>query len=1118
MVRHGNSRSTEWPQASPLCYYGTMETLELKWVGSPQVNVDGRPVRFETRKVTALLAVLSFDRRPQSREYLAALLWPEFDARRAPANLRRALTSLQSSLGPGWVQADREAIALGGPGQIRVDIEDLLVLVRQARAHHPKPDDRLCTSCAGKLEEAVRIHRGNFLEGFNLKYCPGFDQWQMEKREELSQEMGWALERLAEANGEASRWEEAIGLARRWLALDELHEPAHRTLMFLYARSGKRSAALRQYDTCARLLREEFDQEPDEATRSLAERIRLRKLEPAKVETSEGAAPPAPRAPTPQPGKVPAATASADPLSTRLSPPPRRPALVERARLISLLDEGIRRPVTLVSAPAGFGKTTLLAEWARGCGLPVAWLSLEEADGDGAHLLTSLVAALRRVDPEIGVEASQMLHAIQAPRLSAVADSLLEDLARRTAERVLILDDYHLVSAPEVEKTLADIVQRLPGDLHLYIATRVDPGLPLARMRARAQLAEVRADDLRFEPEEAAAFLKQVMGLDLQEGDIAILEQRTEGWPAGLQMAALSLQKQQDPSSFIQRFGGSHRYIMDYLVGEVLEGQPAEVQEFLLCTSILDRFRSELCDALAGGTDSQSILEALERGNLFLVALDEERVWYRYHHLFAELLRHRLRLKRKAEEIAELHLRAGRWLERANDVEEAMHHYLTGGKFREALRVIEEQYVAILTRGGLRTLVVWASRIPEEAVVGNAGACIALGSICAWAGRAGEAERRFAQADTLLDPAEAQGESEEARVLRGTASVMRAFLAEIAGQTARAIELAQKADQLLPAELAMTRSLIPYILSRAYRHQGDLERAESCLGQHIQLARAANNTWSLSGAIHEKVWLCRLRGRLREALRLLDEFDVVPRTPGNAGPIAKLIAARAEIERERGSLERAARIVQESVQAVTRWGLPSDMCFCLQTRLRIELSAGQTTAAADDLAKIDDIVRTSQVFANIIPLYEAERVRIFLAREMVPQATAWLEDYRYPEDGNPINREVILIARARVLLAARRHDEAVELLDQLAKEAEATARAGRLLEILVLRAAAGTGKVSDEALRRALELAEPEGYVRVFLDEGEPVVHRIREMLDRPGALAPGLVNYARHILSLVSC
>ena len=275
-----------------MCYHGAVQTLDLRWLGPPRVEVDGSPVRLETRKVTGLLAVLSLDGRPQSREYLATLLWPEFDLHRAPANLRRALASLQASLGPGWLKADRETIALCGPGKVSVDIAEVLGRVRAARSHHPKPTEPLCASCAGKLEEAARLWCGDFLEGFNLKDCPGFDQWQMGRRDELSQEMGWTLERLAEASGQAGRWEEAIGHARRWLSLDELHEGAHRTLMFLYARGGKRSAALRQYDECARVLQQELGQEPEEATRTLRERIRQRTLEPRR-----DAAPPDPSEP-----------------------------------------------------------------------------------------------------------------------------------------------------------------------------------------------------------------------------------------------------------------------------------------------------------------------------------------------------------------------------------------------------------------------------------------------------------------------------------------------------------------------------------------------------------------------------------------------------------------------------------------------------------------------------------------------------------------------------------------------------------------------------------------------------------------------------------------------------
>ncbi|MBE3063400.1 MAG: hypothetical protein IMZ69_00040, partial [Spirochaetes bacterium] len=664
-----------------------MPDLGLFWLGSPRVEVAGRSVRLETRKVTALLAILSLDRRPQSREHLAALLWPEFDSQRAPANLRRALASLQASLGLGWLQADRETVAVAGPGEIRIDFEDLAGCVSEARAHHPAAGDRLCQQCEGKLRGVIGLYRGDFLEGFNLKDSPGFDQWQTQKRDELLHAMSWALERLAEASAEAGRWEEGIEQARRWLSLDELHEPAHRTLMFLYARAGKSSAALRQYEECARLLRAELGQEPEERTRTLHERIKLRKLDGPHGESTQ--APPAARA------------QSREPLATRLRPPLIRPALVERARLFRLLDEGARRPLTLVSAPAGFGKTTLLAEWVERCGLPVAWVSLEEADNDPVRMLTGIASVLGQLEPGLGEEALQMLYSMQIPSLPAVAGSLLADLARSPAPRVLVLDDYHLVGRTETQKILADLVQRMPAELHLVIATREDPALPLARLRARAQLAEVRADDLRFLPEEAAAFLRQVMGLDLSEEDVALLERRTEGWPAGLQMAALSLQSRNDPSEFIRSFGGSHKYVMDYLVGEVVDGQPVEVQEFLLRTSLLDRFCAGLCDELVERTGSQAVLEGLDRANLFVVALDEERQWYRYHHLFAELLRHRLRQGREPAEIERLHLRAGGWLESSGDMEGAMRHYLACRHQGEALRLMGERHLAILTRGGL---------------------------------------------------------------------------------------------------------------------------------------------------------------------------------------------------------------------------------------------------------------------------------------------------------------------------------------------------------------------------------------------------------------------------------
>ncbi len=1122
-----------------MCYIGTMPTLQLFWLGPPRVEREGRPLRLETRKVTALLAWLSLERRPHSRESLAALLWPEYDSTRAPANLRRVLASLQASLGPGWLQADRDTVALGGPGEVRIDLEELRRRVREARAHHPGGGDPLCPTCERLLEEAAGLHRGDFLEGFNLKDCPAFDQWQLLQRDELLQQLGWALERLTAAAGEAGRWEAAVERARRWLALDELHEPAHRALMFLYARAGKRSAALRQYEECARLLREELDQVPDERTRALHERIRQRRLDSRAAGGSEAV----PAAPAP-PGAVPSselretrsvsspsfgAVAADGLLQTRLRPPPIRPSRVQRARLLAALDEGVRRPLTLVSAPAGFGKTTLLAEWAGRCGLPVAWLSLEEGDNDPARFLTGLASALS------AGEALQMLRSMQLPPLSAVVGSILADLARRPGGRVLVLDDFHFVTRPEIQQIAAQLAERLPPDFHMVIATRVDPALPLARLRARAQLAEVRADDLRFRPEEAAAFLRQVMGLDLGEEDVAVLERRTEGWAAGLQMAALSLQGRQDPSAFIRGFGGSHRYVMDYLVGEVLEGQPAEVQEFLLATSVLERFCAGLCDELTGRPGSQAVLDGLDRANLFLVPLDEERRWYRYHHLFAELLGHRLRLARPEEEIGRLHLRAGGWLERSGDPEGAMRHYLAGAHFGEALRLLEERHMWILAGGGLGLLLGWAGRLPAEEVRRSLGACVTLGTIYSWAGRPGEAERHFARADELLaggppsaDPPPAvlgsAGTSDvlsavpaaRVRALRGIAASMRAFVADMAGDTDRAIELSRLGDELLPPEEPLIRALLPYILGKAYRYRGDLVRAQTWSADFLRRARATNNMWSTSGAIHELVWVQRLRGRLREADRLLDEFEALPRQAGQAGPVAKVLADRGELLRERNRLGEARRTIDQAVQDVERWGLPSDLYFCYLTRCRLRLSAGDPAGAAEDIARADEVARGSLVYTSMFPLLEAERVRVWLARGMTTEALDWVERYPLSGEGSPVNREVELTARARALRAGGRLPEALELLERLAAGAEAGSRTGRLIEILALLAATRAGadreKAARDALTRALELGEPEGYARVFLDEGEPVA-RLLGALAGAGAGSPRLRAFARRLI-----
>jgi LuxR family maltose regulon positive regulatory protein len=990
---------------------------------------------------------------------------------------------------------------------ITVDCKNFIDETKSVRATILEKDPKLNDENAEKLRKTLTLYKGEFLEGFNLKDCPEFDQWQTLMRDELIHQISWVLERLVEYDSAEGRWEESIEQAQHWLALDNLNETAHRTLMFLFARSGKRSAALHQYETCCRLLREELEQEPDEQTITLAERIRLRKIDASKPTSTVTESRPQSSVYTPP----------VDVLHTKITPPQVRANRVNRSRLFSLLEEGITRPLTLIAAPAGFGKTTMLSEWVQERRLPAAWISLEQNDNEPARLLSTIASALGTLGAKIGTDALNMLRSMQLPAMSAIVESITTDLCEKPEARVLVLDDYHLIHNKDIHELVSQFIEQMPADFHLFISTRVDPILPLARLRARDQLVEVRAEELRFSKTETASFLREVMGLELTDEDILTLEQRTEGWAAGLQMAALSLRRHTDRARFIKDFSGSHRYIMDYLVGEVMDNQPMEVQEFLLKTSILKRFCAELCDEVVQSTGSQPLLEELERGNLFLVALDEKRVWYRYHHLFSELLQHRLRLAHAGEDIAKLHLQAARWFEKENDIESGMFHYLESDNYTEALRVIGEQLGEILKHGGLGMLLSWTERIPDEAVAENPEACVNVGIICTFAGRAEEAEKYFTMADKFFDTDEGDENSTQVRTLRGQVSAMRAFIADVAGRTTETLELAHKAEELLPDELVMTRSLVPYILSRVYRHKGDLERSEAYLEQQMQLALKADNPWSFSGAIHEMVWLCRLRGKLFEAERFLDMFDDRFGGLRNRGPIAKIIAARAEIARERGNLKEATRIIGDALQAVEGWGLPSDVCFCLQTSLRIKLSFGDAEGAARDLARIDEIVRTSPVHKTILPLYEAERVRIFLALGKVSQAIAWLHDYNYDDEDSPINREVIMIARARILLAQGNYSEACELLDRLAGEADAGRRYGRLLEILVLRATAGTKEGSNGVLPRALELAEPEQYLRVFLDEGEPLVFRLRGILDCPGDLTPRLADYVRHLLSFQS-
>ena len=382
-------------------------------------------------------------------------------------------------------------------------------------------------------------------------------------------------------------------------------------------------------------------------------------------------------------------------LITKLYIPPPRPRVVPRRRLIERLNEGLHRKLTLISAPAGFGKTTLVSGWVAETDRSSAWVSLDDGDNDPSRFLSYLVAALQTVAPDVGLGVSGILQSPQPPPIDSLLTTLLNDISSLASDIVLVLDDYHVIDAPSIDDALTFLLDHLPPQVHLVITTREDPQLPLARLRARGEMTELRTADLRFTAEAAAMFLNEVMGLDLSADDVAALETRTEGWIAGLQLAALSMQGREDIPGFIQTFAGDDRYIMDYLVEEVLQRQPEPVRSFLLQTSILDRLSGLLCDAVTGRDDSKRLLESLERGNLFVIPLDDKRQWYRYHHLFADVLR-AYAMEEEPDEVAIRHRRASEWFELNGLRSAAIRHALAAGDFERAAGLIEMDALRML--------------------------------------------------------------------------------------------------------------------------------------------------------------------------------------------------------------------------------------------------------------------------------------------------------------------------------------------------------------------------------------------------------------------------------------
>ncbi len=768
-------------------------------------------------------------------------------------------------------------------------------------------------------------------------------------------------------------------------------------------------------------------------------------------------------------------------LATKLYLPPPRPNIVPRPRLLEKLNEGLHRKLTLISAPAGFGKTTLVTSWIAAGQQPAAWLSLDEGDGEPARFLAYLVAALQQIAPGIGQSVLPGLQSPQPPPTESVLTTLLNDIAVWPDPFILVLDDYHVVDAQPVDQAVAFLLAHQPPHMHLVITTREDPNLPLPRLRVRGQLTELRANDLRFTRDEAASFLQQVMGLELSEANIAALEARTEGWIAGLQMAALSLQGQQEIGQFIQSFTGSHRFVLDYLIEEVLLQQPARIQEFLLQTAVLNQLTGPLCDAVTGQSNGQEILEALERANLFLVPLDNERRWYRYHHLFIELLRQRLPQSREADDIANLHRRASQWYEANGLYLEAFHHATAANDVDRAVRLIEGEGLPLYFRGEVAPVQQWLDALPEAEFKARPSLWVTYASVLTLTGRLHDNIEEILQAAeaALPDPAL----DDKTADLHGQIAAIRAMLGIVKNEVANIVTQSQRALALLHPDNAPMRTTTAWTLGYAYQVQGKRAAAKAAYAETIAESQK-------SGNIMTEIAATTCVGQIQEADNQAHQaaatFQRILRLMGDPPwPAAcEACVGLGRIHYQWNALAAAEQYGQQGLALARQLENVDTPAACGVLLARVMLAQGDAAGALAILDETEQFVRQKQ-FNHWLGEITAVRIQTLLHQGNLAATAQLAESHDLP------------LSQARIHLAQGDPDAAMTKLTPERQQAEANEWLDKQLQVRLLEAlahqAAGDSKRAMQAIGAALALAAPGGLLRPFVDEGAPMTGLLRE-------------------------
>ena len=814
-------------------------------------------------------------------------------------------------------------------------------------------------------------------------------------------------------------------------------------------------------------------------------------------------------------------------LETKLYLPTWSADRVSRPRLIDRIHP--QRKLTLVSAPAGFGKTTLLAEWIAAVPTrPVAWVSLDQSDNDPAVFWIYLIAALQNIQPDLGERSLSLLRSQQPPPIESVLMTLLNELTAVEEAFALILDDYHAIETPAIHRGIGFLLNHLPPHMHLIVASRADPPFSLARFRSLGDLTELRASDLRFTPDEAAAFLNQGMGLEISAVEVAALEQRTEGWIAGLQLAALSLQGREDISDFVAAFSGDDRYIVDYLLEEVLQRQPDRVRHFLLQTAILERLSGSLCDAVTNQTDGQKMLETLERGNLFIIPLDNKRQWYRYHHLFADVLLAHARMD-GPERVPSLHRQASKWYEQHNLFSDAIRHALAAQDFERAADLIEQVWPTLRKRQQEVTVLSWMKGLPDPLIRDRPILSVVYALVLLHAGqletveaRLQDAERRLAQLEqpiprqTVLGQDSTSQEAQRVRMhealyrsLPASIANARAYRAQALGDFASTVTYAQQALSLLSPEDDYERGTTAAFLGLAYWANGNVKAAYQSFAEGLRVFQKLGGIEIAVAATFILANMGMAQGFLRTAVKTCEQaLELAAQQPEPMlQGMAEIHLALSEIRYEQGDLEAASQLLQRGECLREQISISGADYMWWLVKAELTAAQGDFEAALDQLQEAERLYRRSPV-PDVRPI-EALKVRWWLQQGRLTETVAWMRECGLSvDDEQSYLREYEHLTLARVAIAQYKRDgtdelihQVIGLLTRLLVAAEAQERTGSILKILVVlslaREAKGEVSAAIASLKRALTLAEPEGHIRIFAECGIPMVRLLQEAKTR---------------------